>query len=641
MITCRLPSPKQQFCLPNRCFKDKFAIMRYTLLILLSFFVGSAYAQDADEELAAQFFFNEEYDKAEILYKKLHKKNDESVYIYQNYLACLLKQSLVGDAEKMISKQVKRHPEKPLFTVDLGYVYGLQEKEKEKKKLYNDAIDETVSKMTVGSYAAISLPEQLSSAFLNRNEFEFAKKCLIKARKSGGTPTLFAQNLIDIYKITKENEELINECLLVLNYDASELPAMKANLIYLVDTDTKIDYLQEKASLYVQKYPEKSVYDELLLWVYVQQKKFSSAFRQASAMDKRNKNDGKNLIELANICLSNKNYTTAINCYDKIVSFGEEGYFFLNAKMGSLESNYYLVVESGQYTQQDLSQLIIRYLAILEQFGENPQTAPSMKQLADIYIYYSHDLDKGVTMLESLVEMPRLQQKTRGWYKLALGDAMLMRNEVWEATLYYGQVDKEFKEDPLGQEAKFRNARLSYFQGDFDWSKDQLDVLKTATSQLISNNAIELSLLIKDNTGLDSSTEAMEAFAHAQLLLFQNKLEESLSELNQLPFQFPKHALEDEIYYTKAQIYEKQRNYIKAEEYYNNVVTYFSNDILADNALYSLAKLYEFKMNRPLDAIKMYERIIFDYNSSLFVVDARKRYKFLKQAHNTDQNTAP
>ena len=218
---------------------------------------------------------------------------------------------------------------------------------------------------------------------------------------------------------------------------------------------------------------------------------------------------------------------------------------------------------------------------------------------------------------------------------------MLMRNEVWEATLYYGQVDKEFKEDPLGQEAKFRNARLSYFQGDFDWSKDQLDVLKTATSQLISNNAIELSLLIKDNTGLDSSTDAMAAFAHAQLLLFQNKLEESLTELNQLPFKYPKHALEDEIYYTKAQIFEKQRNYTKAEEYYKNVFTYFSDDILADNALYSLAKLYEYKMNRPLDAIKIYERIIFEYNSSLFVVDARKRYKLLKEAHKTELNSAP
>jgi tetratricopeptide (TPR) repeat protein len=300
--------------------------------------------------------------------------------------------------------------------------------------------------------------------------------------------------------------------------------------------------------------------------------------------------------------------------------------------MGSLETNYKLISETGQYTSEDLNLLINRYLAVLTLFGKSPQTAKSMKQLSDLYIYYKHDLDSGVSILESLVVMPRLQQKTRGAYKLALGDAMLMKNEVWDATLLYGQVDKAFKEDPLGQEAKFRNAKLSFYRGDFEWSKDQLDVLKTATSQLISNNAIELSLLIKDNTGLDSSTEAMAAFAHAQLLLFQNKLEESLEELNQLPFKYPKHALEDEIYYVKAQIYEKQRKYTKAEEYYNTVVKFFSDDILADNALYALAQLYDLKLNQPKKALEMYERIIFDYNSSLFVVDARKRYKALKRA---------
>jgi len=590
------------------------------------------FAQQADDELAAQFFYNEEYDKAEILYKKLLKKNPESVYIYQNYLECLLKQKSFSEAEKVVSKQTKKFKSKPLYVVDLGYIYGLQGKEKEKKKLYENAVSYAVEEMGNGRSGLVSMPEQLASAFLSKQEYGFAKSALIKARKAYGPATLFAQNLIEVYKLTKDYESLINECLLVLNFDATQLRSTKANLVFLVDTDTKIDYLQEKASIYVQKYPEKTVYDELLLWVFVQQKKFNSAFRQASAMDRRNKTEGKNLIDLAIICLSNKNYAVAIKCYDKIIDFGADGYFYLNAKMGSLETNYKLISETGQYTSEDLNLLINRYLAVLTQFGKSPQTAKSMKQLSDLYIYYKHDLDSGVSILESLVVMPRLQQKTRGAYKLALGDAMLMKNEVWDATLLYGQVDKAFKEDPLGQEAKFRNAKLSFYRGDFEWSKDQLDVLKTATSQLISNNAIELSLLIKDNTGLDSSTEAMAAFAHAQLLLFQNKLEESLEELNQLPFKYPKHALEDEIYYVKAQIYEKQRKYTKAEEYYNTVVKFFSDDILADNALYALAQLYDLKLNQPEKALEMYERIIFDYNSSLFVVDARKRYKALKKA---------
>ncbi len=615
--------------------------MRSFLCLFICLYVTNAFAQQAEDELAAQFFYNEEYDKAEILYKKLLKKNPESVYIYQNYLECLLKQKSLNEAEKVVSKQVKKYKSKPLYVVDLGYVYGLQGKEKEKKKVYESAVADAVDAMGNGQTGLVSFPEQLASAFLSKQEYGFAKSALIKARKAYGPATLFAQNLIDVYRLTKDYESLINECLLVLNFDANQLASTKANLVFLVDTDTKIDYLQEKASIYVQKYPEKTVYNELLLWVFVQQKKFNAAFRQANAMDRRNKTEGKNLIDLAIIGLSNKNYAVAIKCYDKIIEFGEDGYFYLNAKMGSLETNYKLVSETGQFTPEELTLLVNRYLVVLDRFGRNPQTAKSMKQLSDLYIYYTHNLDSGVNILEELIKMPRLQQKARGTYKLALGDAMLMKNEVWDATLLYGQVDKAFKEDPLGQEAKFRNAKLSFYRGDFDWSKDQLDVLKTATSQLISNNAIELSLLIKDNTGLDSSTEAMAAFAHAQLLLFQNKLDESLEELNQLPFKYPKHALEDEIYFVKAQIYEKQRKYAKAEEYYNTVVKFFGDDILADNALYALAQLYDFQLNQPENALKMYEKIIFDYNSSLFVVDARKRYKVLKNSTQTQKTQQP
>ncbi len=597
-----------------------------TLFILT---ITLSFAQEADEELAAQYFLNEEYDKAEILYKKLFKKNDESIYIYQNYLECLLKQNNLDDAEKMVAKQVKRYSDRPTYFVDLGHIYGLQGKEREKEKFFEEGIKEATDRVTNSLSAPISQIEQLSSAFLKRNEFVYAKSSLLKARKSIGLPTLFAQNLIDIYKVTKEYELLIDECLLSLKYDESSIDAMKSNLIFIVDADIKMDYLQEKSAVYSQKFPEKLVFDELLLWVFVQQKKFNSALRQATAMDKRSKSEGKNLIDLAAICMSNKDYSTALKCYDQIVSFGSDGYFFINAKMGSLQTSYLLVTEKSDYDSSALFDLTNRYTEMISKFGKNQQTAASIKQLSDIYIYYIHDVNKGVALLEELVEMPRLQGKQRGMYKLALGDAMLMLGEIWDATLLYGQVDKEFKEDALGQEAKFRNARLSYFNGDFDWAKDQLDVLKTATSQLISNNAIELSLLIKDNTGLDSSTDALKAFSSAQLLLFQNKLDESLEALNLLPFKYPKHALEDEIYFTKAQIFEKKKDYGKAEEYYNNVVKYFGDDILADNALFALGLLYENQLNNVKKAVEAYEKIILEYNSSLFVVDARKRYKRL------------
>ncbi len=607
--------------------------MRFILTFIFLSASILSFAQHADEELAAQYFLNEEYDKAEILYKKLHKKSPSSVYIYQNYLDCLLKQNNLSDADKMVSKQVRKFPQKPLFVIDLGHIYNLNGEDKKADQLYTSIIESTIDKIKKEHSFDGFEAQQLASAFLRRDEYAFAKTCLLKARKAMGGPILFAQNLIDIYKQTKDFEDLINESLLVLKYDGTQLEETKANLIYLVDADVKIDYLQERCGIFLQKFPEKMVYDELLMWVFIQQKKFNSAYRQAVAMDKRNKTEGKNLVDLAEICLSNKFFSIAIKCYDKVAEFGTDGYFFLISQMGSLETNYRMIVEEGNYTTEDLDALIARFDDMLLAYGKNPSTAPSIKQLSDIYIFHKHDLNTGIKLLEEIVKMPRIQGHRRGEYKLALGDAYLMKDEVWDATLLYGQVDKEFKEEPLGQEAKFRNARLSYFRADFDWCMIQLDVLKTATSQLISNNAIELSLLIKDNSGLDSTTDALEAFAKAQLLLFQNRLDESIEAMNLLPILFPDHSLEDEIYLTKAQIFERQGKLIKAEEYYTNVVKYFSEDILVDNALFALGLLYENKLNQPVKAIEMYETIIFEHNGSLFVVDARKRYNELRLKH--------
>jgi TolA-binding protein len=229
-----------------------------------------------------------------------------------------------------------------------------------------------------------------------------------------------------------------------------------------------------------------------------------------------------------------------------------------------------------------------------------------------------------------LLKIPQLHPDFRGESKLLLGDAFLIKDEVWEARLLYGQVDKEFKEEALGQEAKFRNAQLAYFMGDFEWARGQLDILKTATSQLISNNAIELSLLIQDNTGLDSTEDAMKEYAHAQFLLYQNKLKECLEVLNMLPLKYPNHSLHDEIYFLKAEVMVLNGKFDDALKYYSLVYSNFGSDILADNSLFKAAEIYQFVKKDLAKAYELYENLIIQYNSSLYVIESRKRYESLK-----------
>ena len=605
---------------------NQYLCIMYRLFSLFALLTLShlAFGQQTDEELAAQYFADGEYDKAEILYKKLLKKNDESVYIYQNYLECLVRLKSFDEAEKMIKKQEKRFPDKPIYSVDLGFVYGLTQQDKKRDELF----DNLIANMPVG----MTPTDLLANAFLKREYFDHAIKTYQTGRKNLRNDILFTEQLIDLYQQTKNFKGVIDESMLLLNSDDRSLELVKSKLVRLVDEDIETDYLQERVALSVQKNPSNSSFDELLLWVFIQQKKFSSALRQANAMDRRNRTEGKSLINLARICVSNRSFDVAVDCYQKVLDFGPEAYYYLVARMGLLETSFLALQSNPNLTTEVVQELVNKHKSFLAEFGTTWNTASTAKELADIYIYYAHDLDRGIALLDELIQIPRLQPHIRGQYKLALGDAYLIKNEVWDAALLYGQVDKDFKEDPLGQEAKFRNARLSYFTGDFDWAKDQLDVLKTATSQLISNNAIELALTIQDNTGLDSSTEALAAYAQAQLLLFQNKLDACLDALTLLPFKFPNHSLQDEIVFTKAQVMERKHDYQKAVAFYKQVMETYFDDILADNAVYRLGVIYDDVLDDDEEARKMYEHLIFNYSGSLFVVEARKRYNSLPPA---------
>lgn len=196
-------------------------------------------------------------------------------------------------------------------------------------------------------------------------------------------------------------------------------------------------------------------------------------------------------------------------------------------------------------------------------------------------------------------------------------------------------METDFKNDPLGQEARFKFAKLCYFRGDFEWALTQLEVLKGATTQLISNNAIELSLQIIENTGLDTSDEALRKYARAEFLLFQNKISESIAVLDSLQQQYTYNELSDDILFLKARIAEKTGNIDTAIVFYNDLIQKYSFDILADDALISLARLYDFRLNDKQKAMEIYEKLLLDYSGSLHSFEARNRYRYLKEQDKT------
>lgn len=602
--------------------------MRFIFLYLVALATMVCFAQNTDEKLAAQFYENGEYEKAETLYKKLHKKNEESQYLYENYLRTLLALKDEKEASKLIEKQIKKNPTQLNFQVDLGYIF-VQFDQKETAEKYFDKLIRLHEEDRVG----LTL---LAQSFDRRGLTDYRILALERGAKRQGV-LVFFEELSVAYRYADKTKDLVDFTLEALRLDRQLLGDATRRLDPVFEKEEDATYLQNRTLYYIQKNPSNQVFEELLLDIFLQQKKYKSALKQVISLDKRNQEKGGRVLQLAELCINNRAYNEAIDAYTYVINLGQNETKFNQGQNGLINALYLKTTGSIAPNKEEVKSLIDKINIYIATQGMSRATAYSQFRLAELHIFYNDNVPAGIAILEEITRVSNLQTSFVAECKLLLGDAYLMVNNIWDAKLMYGQVDKQFKEDALGQLAKFKNAKLSYYTGDFDWAKDQLDILKTATSQLISNNAIELSLLIQDNTGLDTTNEAMQEYAAAEFFLYQNKIAQCLEILNMLPFKYPNHTLNDEIVYLKAHVQEKLGNYEAALKLYTVVYEKYSEDILADNALYRAANITLFVNGNEEKAQSLFEKLVLNYNSSLFVVDARRFYFALKEGKTKEE----
>jgi tetratricopeptide (TPR) repeat protein len=442
---------------------------------------------------------------------------------------------------------------------------------------------------------------------------------------------MFAFNLAELYRRKDEVNKMIESYLNALQDNPAYLPSVEAMLLRYATSDSERQELQTQLYARIQEEPKATIYPELLSWLFLQKKDYKNAFRQLKSVDRLNEEDGNRVFNLALIAENDRDYDAALEGYNYIITDkGKGSPFFIEAKRNLLACKRKKLTEGYAFTKDELREVEREYESFLEEVGRNNRTATIIAELADLEAFYLQDLDKAITLLEDLVNYPMIDKKVQSQAKISLGDFNLVKGERWEASLLYSQVDKLYKDDALGHEARFKNAKLSYFFGDFEWAKAQFNVLKAATSKLISNDAIDMDVFIMENMGMDSSTEALAYYSQAELLVFQNRFAESFIKLDSLRKAFPDHSLEDDIYYLKAQVFRKIRQYDKAIEAYEKIVANYSDQIRADNALFEMAGLYEGPLKDKEKAKGLYEKLFTDFSGSTLAVEARKRFRILR-----------
>ena len=603
-------------------------LSRYILILcvlLLSTGKLDVVAQESQEQMAAYYYDNGELEQAAQLYDSLYKRTTNKFY-YQRLYNTYLRLGEYKDALKLAEKRRKENPKDLYLYVDEGNVYLEQGQKKKADKVFDKAVD-----AITGNLAPIP---DLARAFSNVGRYDYALKTYYTARSKTKNKQLYFSEIVGVYQAMGDYGAMTEEYFDLLDNQPGMMNSIQVSMqktLQEAPDERLANGVRQALVQRVREHPDNRNYLEMMIWFALQQKDFAFALTQARAVESRFPDQGgEQLLRVAKIAYANEGYDVAAESYRLLQQKGKENPHYFESRVGELEVEFARINKNYTIDSKKFAALRGRYEEAIAELGKNERTVPLMRNYAQLMAYHGNDAQAAVSMLDDVLEIPRLKATLRDEVKLELGDMLLFAGEIWDASLLYMQVEKANKNDVLGAMAKYRNARLSYFNHDFSWAKSQLDVLRASTSKLVANDAMELSLLISDNMEDDSTYDMLELYADADLLLYRNLLDSAWDGFDAINKRVLSHPLFDEVLMKKAQIRMKQARYEEADSLLQQLVEFYPYDILADDALMLRGELNEEKLGHPDVALECYEKILLDYSSSLYADRARKRYNELK-----------
>lgn len=568
-----------------------------------------------EDIVAAEYYKNGDFEKALLSYKKLYNKSpNNNTYLLQ-LVKSLQQLEKYQEAETLLLEQISRVNYPPLL-IELGYNYQLQNNIINAETYYESAlktIDQNPNFVFV-----------VGKAFEDRSLLDQAITAYEKAMVL--KPDLnFNVQLARIYGDQGNVEKMFESYLNFVELNDSYINTIKRAFSEFIseNSDNKNNVLLKRILLKKIQTDQNLLWNEMLSWLFVQQKDYNKAFTQEKAMFFRQPESLDRIEELAHIALADKAYQVALDIFTYLTETAQD----LDTK---LKAYYNLIeIKTQLATKEEYNSILSEYKTIFDTYGTHTKTLFIQISYAHFLAFYKHEPNQAVSVLKQSLELP-LNSFQEAGVKLELGDVLVLQEKFNEALIYYTQVQRNLKNSTLSQDARYKVAKTSYYKGDFKWAESQLKILKSSTSQLIANDALDLMLLITDNKYEDSTQTALKLYAKADLMAFQNQTDNAIELLDEILTNHKGKTIEDQALFKQAQLFEKNQEYHRAEANYQAIITNFSDDILADDAYFFLAELYRKKLNQPEKAQELYEKIVFNYQDSIYFVDARNNFRSLR-----------
>lgn len=607
---------------------DKIKIFFCLLLGLVSWQTLSA-QRNKPIDIARHFQANGQADSALIFYKMAYDEAPFDLKVYEEYFGYLMQLKKYDTAEALATYMMEVKRKDPAIVMDLAQVYEAKGEKKKQKKLIEQLFEgvENLSDYDI---------KKIGNTFYAKGQLNNAILLYEKVSQNPAKAYHYKMDLMNLYLENGDIEKVLPIYYELYPYMSGIEKDIQSKMLVLIEKEPSY---KEKIKNSLQKLSKKSkefkdTYASLLAWLEQEDGNYEQALSGLIQQDKKQSGSlSKNIFEIGNQALENRQYATARQAFEYLYQSESENHFQHLAGEKLLKT-YYLQLSTTRPVQPAM---VTTTKNMMESyFAKHPEQQTSISYLwyMDVLGKYAQQPQLAITMLESLLDKARLSKEYIGMAKLAIGDYQLSMGNIWDANLTYAQVDKAYKQDAMGEEARFKQAKLAFYRGDFEWAQTMLNVLKASTTELISNDAMSLSILITENTVKDTSAVPLKMYAQADLLISQYQYQTADSLLQQLLDSFPQSDLTDDVYMLRANLAKEEGRMSTALNYYEMVATKFKADVLADDALLQCGMIYEIHLAEPDKAKKYYEDLILSFPNSTLSPIARERLEKLKNKGN-------
>jgi tetratricopeptide (TPR) repeat protein len=582
--------------------------------LLFAFFSITLFVQAQTEQLAQNYFDRGEFEKAMVSYEDLLKKQPNNYTYFQKTVECYQQLQQYEKAQTAIQNRLDTYKQSNLL-VELGFNYQLQKNEEKAKKYYNQALDK-IRKKPDEVY-------QLGYAFEKKALIDYALQAYQIALELEPKFNFNFQMAL-LYGQKGDIDMMIEKFLTESSNNPQNLIMLQSQLSrFMVDDSENIFNDSLKKALLIRTQKTQDVFwNQYLSWFYVQQKEYGKAFIQEKAIYKRNPESFSNIVNLGQMAMEENDEASAT----EILGFVLENTKDLDLQ---IEAHTYLMKMKIQKAQpKDYPAISQELDNLIKEFGVSPFSLPLLNLKAHFSAFTLKDPETGKFILKNILEMP-IDREQLAETKMELADILLFEEKFNQALIYYSQIENESNNSPIGQEANLKIAKTSYYKGDFKWAEHQLKVLKSASTQMIANDALDLFLLINDNSVEDSTQVALTKFSKADFKLFQDKKEDALVAFQAILKEHKGQEIEPVTLLRVGKIYEKLADFPQALSYYKQILDNYKECIYIDEANYFSADIYN-QLNDAEKAKPLYEEIIMHHPDSIYFVEAQKKYRKLR-----------